>query len=66
MTAQRPVQPVAHTVYECSSCGERFVGQRRCPECGLFGRTLGLGGPCPECAELILLADVVGKEVIII
>ena len=27
---------VAHTVYECSNCGERFVGLRRCPDCGLF------------------------------
>jgi len=44
MTARRAVQPVAHTVYECSTGGERFVGQRRCPECGLFGRALGLGG----------------------
>ncbi len=60
---QRP--PVAHTVYECSSCGERFAGQQRCPDCGLFGRALGLGGACPECAELIVLADVVGKEVVL-
>lgn len=65
MTASRQDQPVAHTVYECSSCGDRFLGQRRCPDCGLFGRTLGLGGPCPECGELILLADVVGKEVLL-
>jgi DNA-directed RNA polymerase subunit RPC12/RpoP len=65
MTAQRQTLPVAYTVYECSNCGERFVGQRRCPECGLFGRALGLGGPCPDCSELILLADVVGREVVI-
>src|ERR1700682_1693673 len=27
---------VAHSVYECSNCGERFVGIRRCPDCNLF------------------------------
>ena len=27
---------LAHSVYECSSCGQRFVGIRRCPDCNLF------------------------------
>jgi ribosomal protein L32 len=55
---------VVHTVYECPSCGERFVGERRCPECGLFCRRLGLGASCPECDQPILLADLLGKEVL--
>jgi hypothetical protein len=27
---------VAHTVYECSVCGERSVGERRCQDCHTF------------------------------
>lgn len=48
---------VAHTVYECSSCSERFVGRRRCPECNLFLRALGLGGVCVHCDEPLLLTE---------
>jgi DNA-directed RNA polymerase subunit M/transcription elongation factor TFIIS len=47
----------AHTVYECSSCGERFVGMRRCPECNLFMQALGVGGVCIHCDEPLLVAE---------
>ena len=33
---QRRRAVVAQTVYECPSCGERLVGERRCPDCKLF------------------------------
>jgi len=46
-----------HTVYECSSCGDRFVGVRRCPECNLFMHALGLGGVCIHCDEPLLVAE---------
>jgi hypothetical protein len=54
---------VAHTVYECSVCGERSVGDRRCEECNLFKRALGLGGLCTECEQPILLAELLELEV---
>lgn len=54
---------VAHTVYECSSCGERSVGERRCQECNLFSRALGLGGHCNGCDEPMLLAELLELEV---
>jgi ribosomal protein L32 len=53
---------VAHTVYECSSCGERFLGERRCADCHLYGRSVGLGGSCPDCETVILLADLLELE----
>src|SRR5438445_3231873 len=31
---QRQRTLVAHTLYECSTCGERTLGERRCQECG--------------------------------
>jgi ssDNA-binding Zn-finger/Zn-ribbon topoisomerase 1 len=63
---QRPRALVAQTIYACPRCEERFVGERRCPECHVFCRALGLGGHCPECDHLILLAELIellGKEV---
>ncbi len=59
---QRQRLLVTHTVYECSSCGERFLGERRCPDCHLYGRSVGLGGSCPDCETIILLADLLGQE----
>jgi hypothetical protein len=51
---------VAHSVYECASCGERFVGLRRCPQCNLFLTNLGLGGACVHCDEPLLLIELLG------
>lgn len=55
---------VPHTVYECPLCGERSLGRRRCPDCNRFCRALGLGGTCPGCDEPILIADLLGTEVV--
>ena len=55
---------VAHTVYECSVCGERTVGDRRCAQDNLFCRALGLGGQCGSCDEPILLAELLELEVL--
>ena len=54
---------VAHTIYECGECGERRLGERRCPDCNRFSAALGLGGACPDCQEPILLAELLELEV---
>jgi len=54
---------IAHTVYECPVCEERFLGERRCPDCNRFCRALGLGGRCHECDVPILLSDLLDLEV---
>jgi hypothetical protein len=59
---QRRRTLVAHTLYECSTCGERTLGEPRCPECGLFSHALGLAGTCPTCDEPILLAELLELE----
>jgi hypothetical protein len=61
---QRRRTVVARTIYECPSCGERLVGERRCPDCRLFTRAIGLGGHCPECDTPLLLVDLLGEEVV--
>jgi len=45
------------TVYVCPSCETRFLGEQRCPDCGLFCRRVGPGGLCPHCDEPVALAD---------
>ena len=52
---------VAHTIYECPDCGERFVAAQRCPDCHRFCRKLGLGGCCPDCRQPVLLAELLGQ-----
>jgi len=59
-SAPAPLPPrttPAATVYLCPSCDTRFLGQQRCPDCGLFCRRVGPGGPCPHCDEPVALAD---------
>jgi len=50
----------AATVYVCPSCDARFLGEQRCPDCGLFCRRVGPGGPCPHCEEPVALVDLLG------
>jgi ribosomal protein L32 len=47
----------AYVVYECPACEERFVDERRCPDCNVFCRRLGPGGCCPSCGEIVLADD---------
>ena len=54
---------VARTIYECPSCETRYLAERRCPDCHLFCRRLGLGGPCPHCDDLVLVAEILDQEV---
>lgn len=59
----QPRGELARPVYECSACGQRFLGERRCDDCNRFCRRLGPGGECPHCEAPVLLAELLGKEV---
>lgn len=61
---QRREALVAHTTYECGGCGERFIGKRRCEECGLFARAQGFGGSCRECDTPVPRDDLLREGVI--
>ena len=50
--ARRPV-----TVYECTACGTRRVGEQRCDSCGTFMVRVGWGGPCPHCDAPVAIED---------
>jgi len=64
-TLKRLGDLAAHTIYECPLCDARFLGTRRCPDCNRFCRALGLGGACPHCDEPLLIAELLGKEVLL-
>jgi hypothetical protein len=53
---------VAQIVYQCTSCEEHYLGQRRCPSCNLMCRKLGLGGCCAACDEPFTISDLSGIE----
>jgi hypothetical protein len=53
---------VAQTVYQCSRCEERYLGERRCQSCNLMCRKLGLGGRCPGCDDLLTVSELVGID----
>lgn len=63
--ARHTVAPIAarvapiDSVYQCAACEQRYLGVRRCPDCNLFNRRLGPGGPCPHCDEIVALSDIV-------
>ena len=53
---------VAQTVYACNECGERYLGERRCPDCGLWMQRLGVGGHCSECDHAVLVAELLAED----
>ena len=48
------------TIYQCPSCEARYLGNQRCSDCNVFCQRVGPGGLCPECAEPIAIADLLG------
>ena len=45
------------TIYECPECETRYLDERRCPDCSLFCRRIGTGGPRPHCDEPVALTE---------
>ena len=59
---RREQRLIDQTVYECSSCQERFLGERRCDGCNLWCRKLGLGGRCSGCDDVLTLSELLGFD----
>ena len=58
--APLPAKPT--TVYECDSCGTRYVSEQRCDDCNTWCRRLGPGGPCPHCDEPVAITDIIDDD----
>jgi hypothetical protein len=53
-----PARPRSrYAIYECPGCELRQAGRQRCDDCGIFGRKIGTGGPCPHCSEPVTVSD---------
>lgn len=61
--AAKPRQQM--TVYECLTCGQRLHGERRCPDCNIFARRVGVGGPCPHCSLPVAVTELLDHDVTI-
>jgi hypothetical protein len=59
---RREQRLIAQTVYECPTCQERFLGERRCGECNQWCRNMGVGGHCSDCDEILTIADLLGVD----
>jgi len=53
---------VLAAIYECPDCETRYLDERRCPDCNLFCRRIGSGGPCPHCDEPVALTELTPEE----
>jgi len=60
-SAARRSAPQQHrllvVIYECPECEQRYLGERRCPECNLFCRRVDIGGVCPSCDEIVAVTE---------
>ena len=52
------------TVYECPDCGQRLLGEQRCPDCRTFARRIGLGGACPHCDQPVAVTDLIDQATV--
>jgi len=60
-----PRQPRrAVTVYVCSTCEERYLGERWCPDCQRPCCRIGFGGACPACDHPVALDDLLAPPLL--
>jgi hypothetical protein len=50
------------TVYECSDCGTRRLGQQWCTDCHRPATRVDLGGLCPHCSEPVTISDITDQH----
>lgn len=52
----------AITVYQCSTCDTRRLGQQWCPDCHRPATRVDLGGLCPHCDEPVTISDITDQH----
>jgi hypothetical protein len=50
----------AHTIYLCTECETRYLGEQWCHDCTRPCQRLGPGGEC-SCGELLTLNELLGR-----
>jgi hypothetical protein len=49
------------TVYQCSECDARYIGQQWCHDCNRPCARLDFGGACPHCDEPVAVTDITAQ-----
>jgi hypothetical protein len=64
---RQPAAPITrtrdHTVYQCIDCDARYLAQQWCPDCTRPCRSLGPGGSCGHCGELLTVEELLTGQV---
>jgi hypothetical protein len=50
------------TIYECTECGNRYLGEQWCPDCHRPCTRIDFGGLCPHCDEPVTVGDLIGHK----
>lgn len=50
-----------HTIYQCTDCDTRYLGEQWCPDCTRPCRRLGPGGHC-NCGELLTVEELLSNR----
>jgi hypothetical protein len=61
---RREQRLITQTVYDCSSCQERSLGERRCSSCNLWCRNRGVGGECTDCGQIVTISELLGIDLL--
>jgi hypothetical protein len=51
----------ATTVYQCTECENRYLGQQGCHDCNKPCTRLDTGRLCPHCEEPVTISDLIGQ-----
>ena len=52
------------TVYQCGECDARYLGEQWCAECVRPCRSLGAGGSCAHCGDVLTIEELLTGEVL--
>lgn len=56
-----PANGTSHTIYLCTECDNRYLGEQWCHDCTRPCRRLGTGGEC-DCGELLTITELLGGK----
>ena len=56
-----PAPPLRHrrevTIYACTECDQRYLGEQWCTDCARPCTRIGIGGTCPSCDEPVAVDE---------
>jgi hypothetical protein len=50
------------TIYQCTECDGRYLGEQWCPDCHRPCTRIDIGGLCPHCNEPVAIKDLTDQH----